>query len=736
MRLVQTLDLQEYIAQFSAFLAREKSFIPQGDRQILSHLIQELEVLDLKAPMRVKDLSSELASLQKFGILNLNEIFEFVKIIRYFSYLKKSFTPNSKHLFAWLQTFHIPQALLEISDCFEDNAKLKYGIFAQIDSMHLALKTLKAEIQLALSNAKENPKLQSYLVDSQVHFIEQNQCLLLKAGFHNVIKGIVLARSQSGFFYVLPQNVADLKTHLSILYDRLQTLILEVCSDFSRTFNKYFLFLRYIDKEFDKFDHLYARVAFAKASGLEFIYQLESQGAIILDNFSHPALKNPTPISISLDKTITFITGVNAGGKTMLLKSILSACFLSKYLLPLRLNPHKSRLLSFKNIFSIISDPQNSKNDISTFAGRMLGFSEVLEKDHFLLGIDEIELGTDSDEAASLYKVLLEFLSKKDCRIVVTTHHKRLSALMAHRSDVGLIAALYDEKNMRPIFRFLEGSIGKSYAFEVAQTYGIPQALIAKAKKIYGEDKERLNELITRSSALELELQERIAAYNVKIDALDSQKMELQNTQTLLQKEFENKTLALQSHYNQALNELKTVMKENDNKQIHKALNNAHKILQGKPTQAPQDSLNTELCVGDCVKFGNTQGIISSLDAKFCTIQTQSNKRLKVPRVKLQKIPQLLQTTYLQAKPRRFNNSAHVKLDLHGKRIEEALEELEVFLSNALIAGFDEVLVFHGIGTGKLSAAVAEFLKTHPKVLSFEHAPADSGGFGAKIIRL
>jgi len=140
------------------------------------------------------------------------------------------------------------------------------------------------------------------------------------------------------------------------------------------------------------------------------------------------------------------------------------------------------------------------------------------------VGVDEIELGTDSDEAASLFKVMIEALRERRVKIVITTHHKRLAAMMAGDPEVELVAAVYDEKTQTPTYTFLQGIIGKSYAFETAERYGVPRNIVAKARAVYGEDKERLNELIERSSTLEKELREKRAQLEHEIEALQREK--------------------------------------------------------------------------------------------------------------------------------------------------------------------------------------------------------------------
>jgi len=234
---------------------------------------------------------------------------------------------------------------------------------------------------------------------------------------------------------------------------------------------------------------------------------------------------------------VLMITGVNAWGKTMLLKSILASVWLAKYLLPMKCDAKKTKIGSFKQVEAIIEDPQNVKNDISTFAGRMRQFSRLFRHRGILVGVDEIELGTDADEAAALFKVLLDELRKRDITFVVTTHHKRLAALMGDDEGVELVAALYDEANRRPTYAFMQGSIGKSYAFETAERYGISPLVIERAKAFYGEDKERLGELIERSSELERTLRDKITSLDAQSEALEKKQAHLERLEEQMKEE-------------------------------------------------------------------------------------------------------------------------------------------------------------------------------------------------------
>ncbi|QDF28770.1 endonuclease MutS2 [Halarcobacter anaerophilus] len=726
------LDLLDYIDSFSKLLAREKSIIMEGDINLHYRLINELSSFDFKEPSKLTNLDNALLLIQKQGILKIYEIYEFIKIIDYFNYLKK-FAFEGK-LQEWMDKIIIPIEITNICDYFDDKSKLKTGVNEEYDAISEAIYRNKQEIKQNLYKTINSSKLRAYLVDSQIHYINQEECILVRGGFNHVLKASVLDRSNSGFFYVLPHSVSSLKQKQSDLINKQEEILLKICKEISSLFEKNLLFLKFINKEFDRFDHYQARLFFAKAGDKNFILPNKNNKNRLVE-FKHPALHEPKPITIDFSKSVVMITGVNAGGKTMMLKSILSAVLLSKYLLPYNAN-QKTQIGTFKNINAVLDDPQSVKNDISTFAGRMVEFSKLFSSKSAIVGVDEIELGTDSDEAASLFKVIIEELIEKDIKIIITTHHKRLASLMAANEKVELVAALYDEENRRPTYEFLQGTIGKSYAFETASRYGIPHNVIKKARKVYGEDKDKLNELIERSSALEIEYKRKLENLQNEIDEYDRLNKNLKEQKESLDELIFEEKSKLEREYTDARDEAKKAIKAKV-AQGHQHLNIAHakaKSIKTQKVQEPEENLK----VGDRVKYRSSKGEIISIKGKKAFIENDAGMKMQVllsdlrrsgnlPKIK----PKVKSTVTIQ-KP----DSGHVKLDLHGQRADEAIENLDKFISDALIAGFDEVMVFHGIGTGKLARAVKEFLDKHPKVKSYSDAHPSQGGFGAKVIKL
>ena len=731
--ILKKLDLVDYIESFSKLLAREKPIILEGDINLHHKHITELSKFDFKAPSKIENLDSALMHIQKQGVLKIYEIFEFIKIINYFRYLKR-FNFDGKML-EWLEKITIPNEIIKISDYFDEKSNLKDGINEDFDNIKYAISKNKEMIKQSLYKIINSTKVRTYLVDSQVHYINGEEALLVRGGFNHVLSGSVIDRSNSGFFYVVPHSISELKQKQSDLKNKQDEILYKICKEISSLFEKNLLFLKFLNKEFDRFDHYQARLFFAKAGDKNFILPSKNNVNKLID-FCHPALHNAKPISIDFTKSVVMITGVNAGGKTMMLKSILSAVFLSKYLLPYKTH-HDTVVSNFKSINAVLDDPQSVKNDISTFAGRMVEFSKLFASKNAIVGVDEIELGTDSDEAASLFKVIIEDLIQRDIKVIITTHHKRLAALMASNPDVELIAALYDEENQKPTYEFLQGTIGRSYAFETASRYGIPYSVVKRAKEVYGDDKDKLNELIERSSSLERDYKQKIAKLDDEIKNMQRITSNLKEQKEKLDEHIYSEKSKLHKEYNDARDEAKKAIKAKLVGESHQHLNIAHKMAKEIKVEKVQEVV--ELAVGDRVKYRNTKGTIVSIKGNKAYIENDTGMKVQVNLSDLSrsgnppspKIPTKKATITIQ-KP----ETGNIKLDLHGQRADEAIENLDKFLSDALLAGFEEVLVYHGIGTGKLAFAVKEYLKKHPKVRGFEDAHPSSGGFGAKVIKL
>jgi len=732
--LIQKLDLDAYIFQFQQFLAREKPVAMMGDINQHYRYIQALSKVQFPAPPQVPNLDRELARIQKQAVLSLDEIYAFVTMLSYFNSL--SAVGFTEPLISWIQGIEIPDEIVAIIGYFTEEGDINAQCDPELYKLERAIKQNKIDTKDTLYKLAHSAKLRDYLVDTQVHFNGGEETLLVRGGFNNAIKATVVARSSGGFFYIIPQSISHLKEKESALLSSKEELIYEYCKKISAVFFTWERFLAFINKEYDRFDHYQARVSFARAKEYEFVLPSKTRG-IKLQDFAHPAIENPVPITMDFQKQIMLVTGVNAGGKTMLLKSMLSAVYMSKYLLPFKCDATRTEVGHYKSIEAVIDDPQSVKNDISTFAGRMQEFAKLFHKEDAIVGVDEIELGTDSDEAASLFRVMLDELRKKGISFIVTTHHKRLASLMASDDEVELIAALYDEERRLPTYTFLQGSIGKSYAFETAQRYGVPLAIVNKAKVVYGEDKENLNELIEKSTSLEREMRLKIAKIDEELTLVKKKKQKLEDEEFRLQEIHRKSVATLENRYNAATKKAREALNVKESTEGRRLLNIAHQrkdFKQKELVKADEEPLK----VGDKVKYRSHKGELLSLRGKDATIIVDGLK-MRVPLTQLKRRGDTAQVK-LKPKPRTpqvqvsvEKSGASVSVKLLGMYADEAVDTVDKFLSDALVNNLHEVQIIHGTGGGVLSKLVGEYLKKHPKIGKFYRMP---GNLGITVVEL
>ncbi len=725
------LDLLPHLKALEHFFSRAQNIAIGGDQERHFRYIEALDALEFKAPPKSVPFEGSINHLKKQGVLRFEDIFELLKIVRYFRTMRNS--GYTGLIGEWMGTIVIPEPFNEIDDFFDASGVFIESKDEDLHKIAQRIKAIKTEIADSMKRLFHTQKLSPYLIDTQIHYVNDEECLLVRGGFNHVLKGSVVGRTGAGFFYVAPDSILRSKEQLRYINQERDAALYAYAKKFSTKLSPLTPFIGFIDREFERFDHYQARVLFARAHNYA-IVKPQNNNIIVLDEFSHPALHKPKPVSVEFRGNLLMITGVNAGGKTMLLKSILSACAMAKYLIPMKLNAHKSRIGSFKRIEAVIDDPQSVSNDISTFAGRMVQFSHLFDHKNALVGVDEIELGTDSDEAAALFAVVLDELIKRGQKIIVTTHHKRLAALMADRDDVELLAAIYDEERRLPTYEFLNGTIGKSYAFETASRYGINASIITKAKEVYGENHEKLNILIERGSEMERDLKRKNKEVDERLELLKKEESALKEARENLRVQLDAEKAKLRAGYDIAIAEAKEAARGMDMAAIHRQLNKAQaKLPKAEPIKiAEPEPIKYE--VGQAVKYRAQRGTIVSLGNKDAMIEVEGMRlRVKLSDIKPSgNLPKKIKPSHTA----QIDQKSGLQLDLHGLRGEEACERTDKFLSDALLQGFDEVIIYHGIGTGKLSYAIKEFLKAHPSVKSFSDAPAHLGGFGAKIVRL
>ena len=308
---------------------------------------------------------------------------------------------------------------------------------------------------------------------------------------------------------------------------------------------------------------------------------------------------------------------------------------------------------------------------------------------------------------------------------------------MASDDEVELIAALYDEERRVPTYTFLQGSIGKSYAFETAERYGVPVGIVKEAKRVYGEDKENLNELIEKSTSVEREMRMKIGKIDKELKAVEAKKAKLEEEEFRLQEQHRKAIATLENRYNAATKKAREALKAKESTEGRRLLNVAHQRKAFKHKE-PAKVDEVPLKEGDKVKYRSHKGELVSIRGKDATIIVDGLK-MRVPLAQLKRrgdTPQIK----LKPKPRQpkadvsvEKSGTSVSVKLLGMYADEAIDTVDKFLSDALVNNLSEVQIIHGTGGGVLSKLVSEYLKKHPKIGKYYRMP---GNLGITVVEL
>ena len=519
---------------------------------------------------------------------------------------------------------------------------------------------------------------------------------------------------------------------------------------------------------------------------------LDTEGVVELRNGRHPALllhrlqqdgdgEPVVPLTLTLGDAYQtlLITGPNAGGKTVAMKTMGVLALMLAYGLPIPADD-TSRMPVFDQVFVDIGDEQSIEEDLSTFSSHISNLRYVLKHatDRSLVLIDEAGTGTDPDEGGALAQAMLERLNERHTRTIATTHHGTLKVFAHQTEGVENGSMEFDHETLRPTYRFQPAVPGSSYAFEIAERMGLASELISRARTLVGEQKAALEDLIT---TLEQRTQNLAARLKEADKTLKEAQHEKRKYQERLQKSEKERAEIRQQALEEAerivneanariertIREIKEAEAEREaTKQARERLETFKETV-GDSLDAVEDEAETQrepvapderksveaeapapaaratgpLAVGDRVRLdeGAMTGEVQALENGEAVI-TAGAMRMRVDRKRLTKVggPTKQQVTVNRtssgSEPAIAQASRSV--DLRGYRVEEALTAVRRHLDTAMAANLAQVEILHGKGTGALREAIHEHLSQEPAVASFREAPLQHGGSGVTLVDL
>jgi DNA mismatch repair protein MutS2 len=477
---------------------------------------------------------------------------------------------------------------------------------------------------------------------------------------------------------------------------------------------------------------------------------VETPGLLKIKGGRHPLLilrEDTRSSAIPLDLSIgdgfntLVITGPNAGGKTVALKTLgLLALMVSCGLhVPADAD---SEIPLFHQIFAHVGDAQSIEMDLSTFSAHLKGIQEIMDRatSGDLVLIDEIGAGTDPQEGAALAMSVLEALTSRGTLTIVTTHQGTLKAFAHETPGIANGSMAFDADTLTPTYKFHPHLPGSSYAFEIAKRMGLAETIITRSRSLMGTQAHRLEDLILqlqdqiqRNEQLERDLEAQAAVledaakrYRHKKDLLDQETRHLRR-----QAAEEARNLIREA--NAAVE--KAVQTVRDQGATREAIQDAKALIRQKkeaivreleatsPAKEPDrgEPIKGRVNIGDHVRWmrGGVEGtVLSQEDAAGQVLIASGKLKVRVPKGELTRKEALGKAasglhTHV-AIP--FPDDVRTRIDIRGMQVDEALEAVDRFLNNALLGGLKEVHIIHGVGTGALRNRVVPFLKEHPLV--------------------
>ena len=596
------------------------------------------------------------------------------------------------------------------------------------------------------------------LADAVIASRNGRNVLPVKNTYRNRIAGVVHDISASGnTVYIEPRAVVNLNEEIANhradeRYEIIQ--ILEELSDTLRPHAAEIANNAWIIGHLDLIKAKYRFMRDCKAV----VPEVSNNRSIQLLQLRHPLIENAVAndLHFSEDLTEIVITGPNTGGKTIMLKTLGLAQIMAQSGLPILADPG-SRVGIFSQVFADIGDEQSIEQSLSTFSSHMTNIVSILHQvdTASLILLDELGAGTDPQEGAGLAIAILEDLRLRGIKTMATTHYPELKAYGIETAGVQNASMEFDTASLRPTYRFMQGVPGRSNAFEIARRLGLSETIIQDAMKMTNTDND-VNQIIEKLEAQTLESRKRL-------DTIQEVEQENLKFNRALRKLYNELTRERETELNKAREEAKEI--------VDMALSESDRILQGlhaksqlKPHEiieakaqlkklAPETvdlSKNKVLKkakkarapkVGDeilVISYGQRGTLVKQLkdgrwEAQVGLIKmTLEEKEFNL--IKAEKEAAQPKKRQVNVVKRSNTSGPRARLDLRGKRYEEAMQELDGFIDQALLNNMAQVDIIHGIGTGVIREGVTKYLRRNKHVKSFEYAPQNAGGSGATIV--
>jgi DNA mismatch repair protein MutS2 len=617
----------------------------------------------------------------------------------------------------------------------------------------------------------------------------------VKADHRGRVQGVAHGYSSSGATaFIEPLETIDANNELQNLHESEAREIAKILFGLSEELRAQLPAIEMAAEAVAELDFINARAVFHQSFDCvipEIQTETNGSGGLELIEARHPLLEenlratggSVVPVSFALDneKNAMVISGANAGGKTVVLKTtgLLALMAISGISVPAR----EARFPFYASVLADIGDHQSLAANLSTFTSHAANIARMIElcEAPALVLLDEVGTGTDPEEGSALGVAVVDHFRRAcSAHVIATTHYSGLKMYAANEEGVLNASVEFDEKTLRPTYRLLVGVAGASSGLEIARRFGVPTQIVENAMRSVADSSLQASEYLRRikreseeAEALRIALEEERQAVAEKFASLDKEAAKQERErQSAFDQTVQRVIAGLEKHARELVAKIEDrterVRVERDaQRRIAEIKRTAQRevrvVREGQPVQpervepevpveeAPEyvAAAPREIVVGDRVKlrsFGSV-GIVDQIKNGVAEVRVKSLRlREKLenldlvevtnPKPQEGKLERLRRSAETESRLAPADDKAQSELNVIGQTTDEAVDAVDKFLDEASLASLSKVRIIHGHGTGALRRAIGALLDGHPHVSRFLPAPPDQGGAGATLVEL
>lgn len=726
---------------------------------------------------KLKNIQPQLKRLRINANLNGTELAQITKVLQTSMSVKNFFAEFKEQQKVELRVINesvqqlitIPTITKRLIQSIDPDGRVTDEASTKLHGIRQLISKTEAEIHQRMERFTQG-KNGKYLSDAIVTVRNDRYVVPVLARYRNKFGGVVHDQSASGqTLYIEPAAVVEYNNRLRQAQIEEKQAILEVLAELSALISPYRSEIAANAKILGHLDFINAKARFAR-DHKDSLPLLSPDNQVIIRQARHPLIDPQkvvaNDIKIGDEYQSIVITGPNTGGKTITLKTfgLIQMMGQAGLFIPAQ---EGSTIAVFDNIYADIGDEQSLEQNLSTFSGHMENVKSILERitSRSLVLLDELGAGTDPKEGAALAMSILDYIASKGSTVVITTHYPELKVYGYDRPGTINASMEFDQETLKPTYHLLLGIPGRSNGIEIAQRLGINQTVITESKSLVSEDsqdlnqmigelveqrkaareeKERLEKLLVANREKQADLTNKLDRFNEQRDSLLAKAQNEANHEVSMAKKKADRIIhhLRQLEISQAGN-----VKENELIDAQGALNALHREdpLLKRNTVLRRAKEKHDLHVGDAVlvKSYGQQGELLSKRSKhkwevqigILRMEIDENDLEKISHKQLRKEERAKEKVSSGVRTTQTRQTS-ARLDLRGHRYEQAMSELSAFIDHALLNNLSSVTIIHGKGTGALRKGTQEYLRSNPRVKSFDYAAPNNGGDGATIVNL